>query len=300
MKELVVISGKGGTGKTSITASLATLAESVVIADCDVDAADLHLVLEPTIRRREDFSGGSKASIHAESCTVCGECVEVCRFEAIHFDGPQNELVHRTFRVDPVACEGCGLCAHFCSYEAVEFKPATNGEWYVSDTRSGPMVHARLFAGEENSGKLVSVVRREARELAEREGKELVLIDGSPGIGCPVIASLSGVDQALIVAEPTLSGQHGSRRVMELIEHFGISACLCVNKWDLYPELTAELEREAAARGLAVLGRIRYDRAVTDAQVELRTIVEHTTEGVGADVRELWQSLSALLNHPLR
>lgn len=298
MKELVVISGKGGTGKTSITASLATLAESVVLADCDVDAADLHLVLGPTIRRREDFSGGSKARILSEACTVCGECAAVCRFEAIHFEGPGNELVDRTFRVDPIACEGCGLCAYVCSYGAVDFQPVTNGEWYLSDTRCGPMVHARLFAGEENSGKLVSVVRREAKQLAEREQKELVLIDGSPGIGCPVIASLTGVDLALIVTEPTLSGRHGSGRVIELVEHFGLAACLCVNKWDLNPELADQIEREAAERGIAVLTRIRYDRAVTDAQIELRTVVEHTQEGVGADLCELWESVAALLAAP--
>ena len=192
-KELVVISGKGGTGKTSIVASFAALAEKTVLADCDVDAADLHLVLDPKIVRRMSFSGGKRARIKPGHCTACGKCEELCRFDAIHFDGPGNGRVEKTFRIDPIACEGCGVCAWFCAEDAIEFAPVINGEWYVSDTRHGPMVHAKLGIAEENSGKLVSTVRKEAGAIAEQRGLDLVLI----------------------VTEPTLSGLHDLGRVWD-------------------------------------------------------------------------------------
>ncbi|MFH1739233.1 MAG: 4Fe-4S binding protein, partial [bacterium] len=192
VKELVVISGKGGTGKTSIVASFAALAERAVMADCDVDAADLHLILEPTILRREKFSGGSQARIMSGHCIACGKCEEVCRFDAIFYDGPGNGEFEKTFRVDPIACEGCGVCSYFCSEKAIDFSPVINGEYYISDTRFGPMVHAKLGVAQENSGKLVSLVRTNAKQIAEERQLELILIDGSPGIGCPVIASLTG------------------------------------------------------------------------------------------------------------
>jgi len=295
MKELVVISGKGGTGKTSILASFAVLADDAVLADCDVDAADLHLVLTPTVRRRERFSGGSRARIMPGHCMACGKCEEICRFDAIFFDGPGNGRVERTFRVDPFACEGCGLCARFCTYGAVEFAPVVNGKWFVSETRAGPMVHARLDPGEENSGKLVSLVRTEARQLAERRRAPRVLIDGAPGIGCAVIASINNADLVLIVTEPTLSGRHDLERVAELTAHFGIPTSLAVNKWDLNADLARQIETEAAARGLHLAGRVRYDRAVTEAQLRRRTIIEHTENNAAADVRELWAAVSARL-----
>jgi len=290
-KELVVISGKGGTGKTSIVASFAALAEKAVLADCDVDAADLHLVLEPKIVRRESFSGGKRARVDPDRCTACGKCEELCHFHAIRFDGPANDRAARTFRVDPIACEGCGVCAWFCPESAIEFEPAINGEWYVSDTRHGSMVHAKLGIAEENSGKLVSTVRQEAGRLAEEQGIDLVLIDGSPGIGCPVIASITGADLVLIVTEPTLSGLHDLGRVAEVAKHFGIPALVCINKWDLNPEITATIERQAADHGLTSAGRVRYDQAVTYAQIRKQAVVEYQENGCAGDIREVWSAV---------
>jgi len=290
-KELVVISGKGGTGKTSIVASFAALAEKAVLADCDVDAADLHLVLEPKILRREAFSGGKRARIESHHCTACGKCAELCRFNAISFDGPGNARVSKTYRVDPIACEGCGVCAWFCPASAITFAPAVNGEWYVSETRHGPMVHAKLGIAEENSGKLVSTVRKEAGAIARQRGLGLVLIDGSPGIGCPVIASITGADLVLIVTEPTLSGLHDLGRVADVANHFGVMGLVCVNKWDLNPDVAADIERQAQERGLRLAGRVRYDRAVTDAQIHKQSVVEFQRDGCAEDVRRVWSTV---------
>jgi MinD superfamily P-loop ATPase len=296
MKELVVISGKGGTGKTSIVASFAALARKVVLADCDVDAADLHLILEPQILKRESFSGGKRARIKSGHCIACGKCEEVCRFDAISYDGPGNGRVSQTFRVDPIACEGCGVCAWFCAEHAIEFAPAVNGQWFVSRTRFGPMVHARLGVAEENSGKLVSTVRTEARKLAEQRGLEILIIDGSPGIGCPVIASITGASMVLIVTEPTVSGQHDMERVADLARHFEIPAMLCVNKWDLNPRIADEIESLAATQGIQVAGRVRYDRAVTDAQIRKASVVEYQRNGCAEDIRRVWTAVSRELS----
>ena len=293
-KELVVISGKGGTGKTSIVASFAALADKVVLADCDVDAADLHLVLDPKVVRRESFSGGKRARIKPGHCTACGKCEELCRFDAIYFDGPGNGRVDKTFRIDPIACEGCGVCAWFCAEKAIEFVPAVNGEWYVSHTRHGPMVHAKLGIAEENSGKLVTTVRQEAGKLAEQRGIDLVLIDGSPGIGCPVIASITGADFVLIVTEPTLSGLHDLGRVADVARYFKIPGMVCINKWDINPDVASEIERQTIERGLSVAGRVRYDRAVTDAQVRKQAVVEFQQDGCTEDIRDLWTKVGAL------
>ena len=290
MKEMVIISGKGGTGKTSIVASFAALADKCVVADADVDAADLHLVLEPTIIRREDFSGGSRARIMSARCTACGKCAEVCRFEAISDDGPGNVEADQTYRIDPIGCEGCVVCAYFCPEEAIEFAPVVNGQLFVSDTRHGPMVHARLGIAEENSGKLVSLVRTRAKAIAEERGLDLVLIDGSPGIGCPVISSITGADRVLVVTEPTLSGLHDLKRVSELTRHFGIETQVCINKWDLNRDITSEIEAQARQRGMRVAGRVRYDQGVTKAQIHARTIVEHGCASAD-DVRDLWRNL---------
>jgi len=295
MKELVVISGKGGTGKTSIVASFAALAKRAVTADCDVDAADLHLVLEPKIIRRESFSGGKQARIKPGHCTACGKCEELCRFDAIYFDGPGNGRVDKTFRIDPIACEGCGVCVWFCEEKAIEFGPAVNGEWFVSDTRFGPMVHAKLGIAEENSGKLVNTVRTEARKLAEQRGLEMVIIDGSPGIGCPVIASITGAALVLIVTEPTLSGQHDMDRVADLTRHFEIPAMVCVNKWDLNPQIADEIESLASQRGIRVAGRVRYDRAVTAAQLRRLSVVEHQQDGCAEDIRKVWNTVKGMI-----
>jgi len=288
MKEFVVISGKGGTGKTSIVGSFAALAKRAVLADCDVDAADLHLLLEPQIVSRQKFSGGKRARIKSGHCTACGKCEELCRFDAIYFDGPGNGRFERTFRIDPIACEGCGVCAWFCAEEAIEFAPAVNGEWFVSETRCGPMVHARLGAGEENSGKLVTTVRSEARRIAQQRGLETVIVDGSPGIGCPVIASITGANLVLVVTEPTLSGLHDLERVAQLTRHFEIRSLVCINKWDLNPQIADRIEAQAREAGVEPAGRVRYDRNVTAAQIRGLSVVESQQDGCSADIRELW------------
>lgn len=296
MKELVVISGKGGTGKTSLVASFAALSQESVLADCDVDAPDLHLVLEPQIVWRHLFSGGKRARIRSGHCVACGKCEELCRSDAIFFDGPGNGKVERTFRVDPVACEGCGVCAWFCAEGAVEFGPVVNGEWFVSETRCGPMVHAKLGVAEENSGKLVSIVRTNAASVARERGLELVIIDGSPGIGCPVIASVTGASLVLAVTEPTLSGLHDLERVADLTRHFGIPTLVCVNKWDLNPDICARIEAGARDRGLGLAGRVRYDRAVTEAQIHRKSVVEYQQDGCAADIRAVWSNVQVHLN----
>jgi MinD superfamily P-loop ATPase len=292
MHELVVVSGKGGTGKTSLTASFAVLAERSVIADCDVDAADLHLVLNPTVRRREEFRAGRVALIAPELCSACGLCLERCRFDAVRRDqkGPGTPR----FSVHANACEGCGVCVRFCPTHAITFPERVSGEWYVSDTRCGPMVHARLGIAAENSGKLVSLVRREAREIAEHDGRELLLVDGPPGIGCPVIASLTGTSAALVVTEPTLSGEHDLERVLALARHFDVPAAICVNKWDLNPDMAARIEKGAAALGTRTVGRIRYDRGITAAQILGKAVVE-TDAPSGNDIRNVWNALLIFL-----
>jgi MinD superfamily P-loop ATPase len=299
VKELVVISGKGGTGKTSIVASFAALAQKIALADCDVDAPDLHLVLEPRVLHREQFTAGKRARIRPGHCTACGKCEELCRFEAIFFDGPGNGLVEKTFRVDPVACEGCGVCAWFCAESAIEFGPVVSGEWFISETRYGPMVQARLGIAEENTGKLVTTVRANAKRMAEERGLPLVLIDGSPGIGCPVIASVTGASLVLAVTEPTLSGLHDLERVAELTRHFGIATLVCVNKFDLNPEVCMRIENRAREGGLALAGRVRYDRAVTEAQIHGKAVVEYQQEGCAADIRAVWANVQARLGGPV-
>jgi MinD superfamily P-loop ATPase len=288
VQELVIISGKGGTGKTSIAASFAVLAGRAVLADCDVDAADLHLILSPQVKRRAVFRSGHEAVIRAGDCVGCGDCERVCRFGAVRpVDSGQESP---KYAVDPVACEGCGVCVRFCPEEAIDFPERTCGEWFVSETRCGPMVHARLGIAAENSGKLVSLVRAQAREVAETRGLDVVLIDGSPGIGCPVIASLTGAKLALVVTEPTVSGEHDLERVLQLTKHFGIPAAVCVNKWDLNPSMTERIEHTARARGAAVAGRVRYDPGVTSAQIRAQAVVECESE-TGNDVRDLWKEV---------
>ncbi len=299
VKQLSVISGKGGTGKTSLVASFAALAENKVLADCDVDAADLHLVLAPEVIERGDFVGGKSAKVIADKCIGCGKCAEVCRFEAVTFDGPANDVVAKTYRIDPLSCEGCGLCAYVCPAGAADFSPHLSGEYYISQTRHGIMVHARLGIAQENSGKLVTLVRSEARRIAEERGLELVIIDGAPGIGCPVIASLAGADLALIVTEPTVSGLHDLDRVADLAAHFGIPACVCVNKCDINPEMTRKIEQYARRRGLDVVGAIRYDPEVTRAQMAGMSVVEMNNGPAAEDIRSVWATLQPMLGSAL-
>ncbi len=294
MKELVVISGKGGTGKTSIAASLAALVQKVVIADCDVDAADMHLLLSPQIQFKQNFSGGSIARILPGHCTACGKCEEICRFDAIYYDGPGNGMVDKTFRINPVQCDGCGVCAWFCAEHAIEFKPAINGEWYQSETRLGSMVHAKLGVAEENSGKLVTLVRNEAKKLAQQQQSDWLLIDGSPGIGCPVIASITDTDLVLIVAEPTRSGIHDLERVAKLTHQLNLKTFVCINKWDINPELSQQIEEKAQNVYLHFAGRIRYDPAFDAAQREQRTLIEFQHNGSADDIKKLWTNI---INH---
>ncbi len=295
MKELVVISGKGGTGKTSITAAFASLAPNAVLADCDVDAADLHLVLSPAIKQESDFSGGNQASIITEECIGCGKCAAMCRFNAIKFDGPANDNVRKTYRVDSVSCEGCKVCVEFCPVYAISFEPAVNGKWFISDTRFGPMVHARLGIAEENSGKLVTLIRREAKRIAEERNKNLLIIDGSPGIGCPVIASITGSDLVLVVTEPTLSGIHDLERVSQLTSNFGIKTLVCVNKFDINPEMTERIEKYAKEKGIKVVGKIPYDESFTKAQIMKATLIEYTGSDISEKVKSMFREITYAL-----
>ena len=295
MKELVVISGKGGTGKTSIVAAFANLAQNAVFADCDVDAADLHLVLEPTVKQTTDFSGGKRASIIVDKCIGCGKCKDLCKFEAINLDGPANDIVAKTFTVDPVSCEGCKVCVEFCPVDAIEFNDCVNGQWFISDTRFGPMVHAKLGIAEENSGKLVSLIRKETQKIAEEQKKDLIIVDGSPGIGCPVIASITGADLVLIITEPTLSGKHDLERVAELAAGFNIPVLIAINKFDINPDMSDEIEKGALERNMKVVGRIRYDKAFTKAQIMKCSVVEYTGGAVTEDIKTLWRNVTYAL-----
>ncbi|MCD6393285.1 MAG: ATP-binding protein [Planctomycetes bacterium] len=292
MKEIVVISGKGGTGKTSIVASFAALARTAVMADCDVDAADLHLVLEPKVRHSADFSGGKQAFIVTEKCIGCGKCRDVCNFDAILFTGPANDVIDKTYTVDPIACEGCGVCVHFCPNDAIEFRDVVNGQWFISDTRFGTMVHARLGIAEENSGKLVSLLRKKAKEIAVDRNNDLIIVDGSPGIGCPVIASITGADLVLIVTEPTLSGKHDLDRIADLAAGFNIPTLVAINKCDLNPDVAQQIETDVHKRNMKVVGKIRYDDAFTKAQIMKCSVVEYTGGAVSEDIKALWRNIT--------
>jgi len=292
MKEIVVISGKGGAGKTSIMAAFAHLARPCVVADCDVDAADLHLVLTPTTMSKGSFSGGKEARIRPGHCTACGKCAEICVYEAISFDGPGNGQVEKTFRIDPTACEGCGLCAYFCPVDAVDFSEATTGSWFLSSTRVGQMAHARLNIAAENSGKLVTLVREKAREEATRRKADLILIDGPPGIGCPVIASITGADAVVLVAEPTKSGYHDVERALVLTKHFDIPALLIINKRDINEDIALEIEAWAQTVNVPLVGSLPFDSAVVAAQIREKTITEHAPKSaISEELEKAWKRI---------
>ncbi len=285
MKELVVISGKGGTGKTSITASLAALAKNKVMVDCDVDAADMHLILKPEIGIKTDFYGGKGAEINQEFCTKCGKCKEVCRFEAITDD----------FIIDEIKCEGCGVCFHFCPNGAIKFEEKLSGEWYESSTRVGKLIHAKLGVAEENSGKLVTKIRNHARVVAHKNNCDLIIVDGSPGIGCPVIASISGANLVLIVTEPTLSGIHDSQRVFELTKHFRIPACVCINKFDINLDLTEKIEAFCKENNIELVGKIPYSKEFTEAMIKELTLIEYSEGEVSKEIKNMWKKLETRL-----
>ncbi|OQY08099.1 MAG: (4Fe-4S)-binding protein [Desulfobacteraceae bacterium 4572_123] len=280
MKELIVISGKGGTGKTSLMAAFASLAESKVLCDADVDAADLHLITSPAVLEQHDFQSGRSAVINTDKCTECGLCRDLCRFESIS----------ESYEVDPIACEGCGVCVYFCPEKAIDFPVNTCGQWFKSDTRFGPMVHARLGIAEENSGKLVSLVRKEARSLAMKKKLDLLITDGPPGVGCPVIASIGGASAVLIVTEPTVSGKHDMQRVTQLANFFKVPAMVCVNKFDLNPDVTREIEDFARQSGLKTVGRISFDPIFTKAMVDGQTVIEYDGASQPAkEIKKIWK-----------
>lgn len=289
MHEIVVISGKGGTGKTSITAAFAHLAENKIICDLDVDAPDMHLLLAPKVVREEAFYSGHEAVIAAERCSGCGTCLSMCRFGAVVADGEK-------FRIDPARCEGCKVCVAFCPEQAIDFPSRHCGAWYVSDTRFGPMVHAQLFPGQENSGRLVSVLKKEARQLAEAGGHDLILCDGSPGIGCPVISSLSQATLAVVVTEPTPSGVHDLERVVALCDHFRIKVAVIINKFDLNAQHTARIEALCREKGYTLAARLPHDTAVTEAMVRRQAVTEQDGVNFGLHVREAWKTIQGLLN----
>lgn len=288
MKEVVVISGKGGTGKTSITAALANLWDRPVIADCDVDAADLHLLLDPDIKKRYPFISGIEPVLDKDICTECGQCREVCVYDAID-DG---------YSINRLNCEGCGVCFHFCPVQAIQLQDRECGEWYVSDTRFGPMVHARLGIAEENSGKLVTLIRKKARSIAEVKQKDVVLIDGSPGIGCPVISSITGASLVVLVTEPTVSGIHDMKRVFGLAAHFKVPVLVVINKADLDLQMAQQIISSCRENKIKIAGQIPYDPVFTRAMVQGQTVFEYDG-GKKCPVCENIQSISDQIQNRL-
>jgi MinD superfamily P-loop ATPase len=288
MKEIVVISGKGGTGKTSIAASLFALSKNSVAADCDVDAADLFIVLDPETVSENDFFSGKTALINKDKCTNCGKCIELCRFDAV------SERSGSHF-VDGNECEGCKVCVEFCPEKAIDFIDRLCGKWFVSNTRLGPFVHAKLGIGAENSGKLVTVVRNEAKRIAVEKKADFIIVDGPPGIGCSVIASVTGADVVLIVTEPTMSGFHDLKRVMSLTKHFKIKTAVVVNRWDVNSEITDNIEEFSEIEGAVVAGRVSYSSDFTDAQIMRKTVVEFNKRTAYSEINSIWEELLNLI-----
>jgi len=281
MKQIVVISGKGGTGKTVLTASFAALADNAVFADCDVDAADLHLLLKPKIRERYEFKSGKTAVIDKKHCTQCGECITICRFNAISED----------FIIDPISCEGCGICSLICPEQAVMMEENLSGDWYISETKYGPLVHAKLGIAEENSGKLVTLVRQNAKKIAEEQHKDHVIIDGPPGIGCPVVASITNTDLALIITEPTLSGIHDMERVAAVAEHFGIQTKVVINKYDINLKNTRDIRTICQNKNIEVLAQLPFSEDVNKSLVKCIPIVELCNSKITEDITDLWNKV---------
>lgn len=281
MKQIVIISGKGGTGKTVLCASLASLAKNAVFADCDVDAADLHLLLRPEIKQRNIFRSGKTAKIDRKLCQLCGVCLTVCRFDAISSG----------FSIDPISCEGCGVCSHICPHQAIKMQENISGEWFISETKYGPMVHAKLGIAEENSGKLVSLVRKTAKKIAQEEKKDYVIIDGPPGIGCPVIASLADANLALIVTEPTLSGIHDMERVASVSTHFGILTKVIINKFDINLENTEKINQLCKKKNIEVLIKLPFSEQVNKSLIKGIPLVEYSKDKISKEITSLWEKI---------
>jgi MinD superfamily P-loop ATPase len=279
MKQVTILSGKGGTGKTTIAACYAVLSTDSVFADCDVDASNLHLLLNPIIQDTIDFKGLNVANIDSSKCIECGRCIELCRFNAIS-----------DFKVDPIHCEGCKVCVVNCPVSAIDFNERICGKAYISETKYGPMSHARLTPGMENSGKLVTLVRQNASKLAEENEKSLVLVDGSPGIGCPVIASIANIDASIVVVEPTLSGIHDLERAIELLKHFEVTPFVLVNKYDINKDNTANLEKYCKKNEIVLLGKVPFDQTVTRSMVQGTPVVEYDpNSAVSKAIIRTWQ-----------
>jgi len=286
LKQITVLSGKGGTGKTTITASFAVLAHDIVIADCDVDAPDLHMLLHPQIMKTQKFKGPKLAVIDRTKCIECGLCQNSCKFDAIN----------GSLQIDPFSCEGCGVCVIVCPEEAISLQERISGYAFISKTKYGIMSHARLNPGEANSGKLVTLVRHNARQIAEEETRDLILIDGPPGIGCPVIASVTGVDAGLIVTEPTMSGIHDLERALQLLTHFNILPLVCVNKYDINRKNTEKIVKFCEKNKVKVAGKIPFDPIMTEAMVAGKTIVEHSPENmVSQEIETTWKKVLSVL-----
>ncbi len=290
--EVTIASGKGGTGKTVLVSSLARLIENKVLADCDVDAPDLHLLLKPDTVREEPFTGGKVASIDPAACTGCGECMRRCRFGAVLEEaGPEARL----YKVDPISCEGCAVCYYACPAGAVEMHEKQNGRWFVSDTAFGPFVHARLDPAEENSGKLVSIVRKEARLIARREGLRYIVVDGPPGIGCPVISSITGADLAVIVTEPTVSGFHDCERVVSLARHFGMPVAAVINKYDINLEAASRAEEYCERENIRLLGKVPFGLEVSRSIAAGTLVVDEAASPVARALRGVGDALMGAL-----
>ncbi len=290
MKEIVVISGKGGTGKTSITASFSFLGGAdIVTADCDVDAADMHLLMKPDFAFEEDFYSGKAAAVNQEKCTGCNICYDKCRFNAI-------DIKEGKYSVNPLNCEGCGYCALICPSDAIAMEDQNVGKCYISGVKTGgQMVHARLKAGAENSGKLVAKVKNEARRIAEETGCALVLVDGSPGIGCPVVSSLSGADFVVLVTEPTVSGLHDLKRVYLLVKKFGIKAGCIINKYDLNSAKADEIKDFLEAENIVHIADLPYDEDFTKAMTEGKTITEYNESSLKETLKSSWKTLKGIV-----
>jgi len=284
MREILIISGKGGTGKTSLTAAFAHLADSKIICDLDVDAPDLHLLLQPRHEREVEFHAGNEARIEQAGCTRCGICEEMCRFDAIR---RENDA----FVVDPIRCEGCKVCVAFCPEQTISFPEKHCGTWYISSTRFGTMVHAQLFPGEENSGRLVSLLKKEARELARKNSIDLIISDGAPGVGCPVISSLSGAHCAILVTEPTPSGRHDLKRVAALCDHFRIRAGVIINKADINFDEARVIEQYCREKDYPLLAQLPHDSVITEAMVKARAVTELDETEIGKSIRQAWKNI---------
>ena len=290
--EIVVLSGKGGTGKTSITAAFASLAQNTVFTDCDVDAADLHLLLSPDVYQRENFSSGAKAAVNNDKCTVCGLCKELCRFDAI-------SITDNKIHINEFACEGCGLCSIACPVEAIKIENYEKNHIYFSDTRFGPMVYGKLGIAEENSGKLVSKIRQYAKDIAQKLNSEMIITDGPPGIGCPVISSVTGADLVVAVTEPTLSGWHDLERLINLIGQFHTPVKVIINKYDLNEDMCSVIENKLDNMKIEILGKIPYDNSMVNSLLEGKTINEFDPEGLIATIlNKIWNNIKINIYEP--